>query len=203
VRTGPARLAALDGGALRARARQPRRQHLLDARPRAHRGGQAHPGRVDGNGSALLMEHAEQREQLRDEPALWPNAVDEMLRFDSPVQRTGRIAQRDTEVAGVPVPAGQPVMTLLGGANRDPEVFAEPQRFDVARPNAGEHVAFSSGIHYCLGAGLARMEGEVGLRALLERFPDLAAAGAPHRRATRVLRGYETMPVRLFATASL
>jgi len=149
------------------------------------------------------MEHPEQREQLRDEPALWPNAVDEMLRFDSPVQRTGRIAQRDTEVAGVPVPAGQPVMTLLGGANRDPEVFAEPQRFDVARPNAGEHVAFSSGIHYCLGAGLARMEGEVGLRALLERFPDLAAAGAPHRRATRVLRGYETMPVRLFATASL
>jgi cytochrome P450 len=156
-----------------------------------------------GNGSALLMEHPEQREQLRGEPALWPNAVDEMLRFDSPVQRTGRIAQRDTEVAGVPVPAGQPVMTLLGGANRDPEVFAEPQRFDVARPNAGEHVAFSSGIHYCLGAGLARVEGEVGLRALFERFPDLAAAGAPHRRATRVLRGYETMPVRLFATASL
>jgi cytochrome P450 len=94
-------------------------------------------------------------------------------------------------------------MTLLGGANRDPEVVAEPQRFDVARPNAGEHVAFSSGIHYCLGAGLARMEGEVGLRALFERFPDLAAAGAPHRRVTRVLRGYETMPVRLFATASL
>src|SRR6185312_15061733 len=156
-----------------------------------------------GNGSTLLMEHPEQRERLRDEPALWPNAVDEMLRFDSPVQRTGRIAQCDTEVAGVPVPAGQPVMTLLGGANRDPEVFDDPQRFDVARPNAGEHVAFSSGIHYCLGAGLARMEGEVGLRALFERFPDLAAAGAPHRRATRVLRGYETMPVRLFATASL
>jgi cytochrome P450 len=118
------------------------------------------------------------------------------------VQRTGRVAQRDTEVAGVRVPAGQPVMTLLGGANRDPDVFDEPQRFDVARPNAGEHVAFSSGIHYCLGAGLARMEGEVGLRALFDRFPDLALAGAPHRRVTRVLRGYATMPVRLTATAS-
>jgi len=156
-----------------------------------------------GNGTALLIEHPDQLDRLRAEPALWSNAVDEVLRFDSPVQRTGRVAQRDTELAGVRVPAGQPVMTLLGGANRDPEVFDDPQRFDVARPNAGEHVAFSSGIHYCLGAGLARMEGEVGLRALFERFPDLAAAGAPHRRATRVLRGYETMPVRLFATASL
>ncbi len=156
-----------------------------------------------GNGTALLVEHPDQRERLRAEPTLWPNAVDEMLRFDSPVQRTGRMAQRDTEVAGVPVAAGQPVMTLLGGANRDPDVFAEPQQFDVGRPNAGDHVAFSSGIHYCLGAGLARMEGEVGLRALFERFPDLALAGTPHRRATRVLRGYETMPVRLAATASL
>lgn len=153
-----------------------------------------------GNGTVLLVEHPEQRERLRDEPALWPNAVDEMLRFDSPVQRTGRIAQRDTEVAGVPVAAGQPVMTLLGGANRDPDVFVEPARFDLARPNAAEHLAFSSGIHYCLGAQLARMEGEVGLRALFDRFPDLTLAGTPHRRATRVLRGYETMPVRLGAT---
>jgi cytochrome P450 len=155
-----------------------------------------------GNGTALLIEHPEQHERLRAEPALWTNAVDEVLRFDSPVQRTGRVAQRDTEVAGVRVPAGQPVMTLLGGANRDPDVFDEPQRFDVARPNAGEHLAFSSGIHYCLGAGLARMEGEVGLRALFDRFPDLALAGTPHRRVTRVLRGYETMPVQLAATAS-
>jgi cytochrome P450 len=152
-----------------------------------------------GNGTALLVEHPEQRERLRDEPALWPNAVDEVLRFDSPVQRTGRIAQRHTQVAGVPVPAGKPVMTLLGGANRDPAVFADPQRFDVGRSNAGDHLAFSSGIHYCLGAGLARMEGEVGLRALFGRFPDLAFAGTPRRRATRVLRGYDAMPARLTA----
>jgi cytochrome P450 len=153
-----------------------------------------------GNGTALLVNHPEQRERLRVEPSLWPNAVDEILRFDSPVQRTGRVAHRDTVVAGERVGAGRMVMTLLGGANRDPEVFDEPQRFDVGRANAGEHVAFSSGIHYCLGAGLARMEGEVGLRALFDRFPDLALAGSPHRRPTRVLRGYDAMPVRLTAT---
>ena len=124
-----------------------------------------------------------------------------MLRLDSPVQRTGRVAQRDTVLAGVRVPVGKPVMTLLGGANRDPEVFDEPGRYeDVARPNAGEHLAFSSGIHYCLGAGLARMEGTVGLQALFDRFPDIALAGTPHRRATRVLRG-ESVPVRLSAPA--
>jgi cytochrome P450 len=154
-----------------------------------------------GNGTALLIAHPEQHDRLRAEPALWPNAVDEVLRLDSPVQRTGRVAQRDTLLAGVRVPVGKPVMTLLGGANRDPEVFDEPGRFDVGRPNAGEHLAFSSGIHYCLGAGLARMEGTVGLQALFDRFPDIALAGTPHRRATRVLRGYESVPVRLSAPA--
>ena len=153
-----------------------------------------------GNGTALLVNHPEQLERLRTDPSLWPNAVDEILRFDSPVQRTGRIAHRDTVVAGERVGAGRMVMTLLGGANRDPEVFEDAARFDVGRSNAGEHVAFSSGIHYCLGAGLARMEGEVGLRALFDRFPSLALAGAPHRRRTRVLRGYDAMPVRLAAT---
>ena len=75
------------------------------------------------------------------------------------------------------------------------------QRTTFGRPNAGEHLAFSSGIHYCLGAGLARMEGTVGLQALFDRFPDIALAGTPHRRATRVLRGYESVPVRLSAPA--
>lgn len=153
-----------------------------------------------GNGTALLLAHPDQRERLRTEPALWPNAVDEILRFDPPVERTGRIAHRDTEVAGERVAAGRAVMMLLGGANRDPEKFEDPQRFDVARADAGEHVAFSSGIHYCLGAGLARMEGEVGLRRLFERFPDLTTAGAPRRRSTRVLRGYATLPVRRTAS---
>ncbi|HVL83871.1 MAG TPA: cytochrome P450 [Pseudonocardia sp.] len=147
-----------------------------------------------GNGVALLVEHPDQLALLRADPQRWRGAVDEILRIDPPVQRTGRLAVRDTVVAGERVRAGRAVITLLGGANRDPAVFAEPHRFDVLRENAGEHIAFSSGIHYCLGAGLARMEGEVALRALFERFPDLALARPPHRRPTRVLRGYDAMP---------
>ncbi|WP_214406394.1 cytochrome P450 [Pseudonocardia lacus] len=150
-----------------------------------------------GNGAVLLTSHPDQLAALRAEPEGWPTAVDEMLRIDSPVQRTGRMAVRDTEVAGERVRAGQFVVIMLGGANRDPAVFPEPDRFDVTRANAGDHLAFSSGIHYCLGAALARMEGEVALRALFERFPDLAPAGPPHRRPTRTLRGWDQLPVTL------
>ncbi len=150
-----------------------------------------------GNGAALLAAHPEQLAVLRSDPAGWPNAVEEVLRHDSPVQRTGRIARRDTVVAGERVRAGQIVVLLLGGANHDPAVFADPERFDVTRTDTGNHVAFSTGIHYCLGAGLAKMEGEAGLRALFDRFPDLALAGTPHRRPTRVLRGFDAMPVLL------
>lgn len=150
-----------------------------------------------GNGAALLTSHPDQLARLRADATRWPRAVDEVLRFDSPVQRTGRVALRDTEVAGERMRAGSVVVIMLGGANRDPAVFPDPNTFDVTRANAGEHIAFSGGIHYCLGAGLARMEGEVGLRALFDRFPDLAPTGPPHRRPTRVLRGYDAMPVRL------
>ena len=147
------------------------------------------------NGTRLLFDHPEERERLAADPALWPTAVDEVLRVESPVSRTARRARRDTEVAGEEIPAGSLVVTVLAGANRDPDVFPDPARFDVGRANAREHVAFSSGIHYCLGAALARMEGEVALRALFERFPDLAPAGEARRRPTRILRGYEAMPV--------
>ncbi len=150
-----------------------------------------------GNGVALMIAHPEQRAALRAEPGRWTNAVEEVLRFDSPVQRTGRVAQRDTVLAGEPVPAGRLVMVQLGGANRDPAVFEEPHRFDITRGNADNHIAFSSGPHYCIGAGLARLEGEIGLRALFDRFPDLTLAGTPHRRPTRVLRGFDSIPVRL------
>ena len=150
-----------------------------------------------GNGIALLDAHPEQRRLLREQPDLWGNAVDEVLRHDPPVLLTGRFAARRTTVAGIDLPAGSLVTTLLAGANRDPEVFADPHTFDVARENARDHVAFSAGRHYCLGAALARMEGEVGLRALHERFPDLAVAPGGVRRPTRILRGWETLPVRL------
>jgi cytochrome P450 len=152
-----------------------------------------------GNGTALLLRHPDQLAALRAGDASWATATDEVLRFDPPVQRTARLALHDTEVAGRRVPAGQLVVLVLAGANRDPAVFADPQRFDVTRTDADRHVSFSQGIHYCLGAGLARMEGEIGLRALFEHFPDLALAGPPHRRPTRLLRGFDAMPVTLGA----
>ena len=148
-----------------------------------------------GNAVRLLDQHPDQLRQLQVDPSGWGNAVEEVLRFDSPVQATIRQAYRDTEVDGIRVPKGQPILTYLGGANRDPQVFTDPQRFDVTRANANQHLAFSQGIHFCLGAGLARLEGVVGLRTLYERRPDLRVSGTPVRRNTRVLRGFEHLPV--------
>ena len=139
-----------------------------------------------GNGIALLKQHPEQLQRLQAEPALWPNAVDEILRVDPPVLLTGRLCRADTVVAGVPVQRGEVVTTLLAGANRDPAVFEDPGTFDVGRANARDHVSFSAGMHYCLGAALARMEGEVGLRTLLDRFPDLQLEPGASRRPTRI-----------------
>jgi cytochrome P450 len=149
-----------------------------------------------GNGTVQLVAHPEQLERLRGDASLWPNAVEEVLRYDSPVQRTARVAMAPTRLAGSELGTGQLVVALLGGANRDPAVFDNPHRFDVARANAREHLAFSAGVHYCLGAALARLEGEIGLRTLFERFPELSLAGSPTRRGTRVLRGYDEIPVR-------
>ena len=152
-----------------------------------------------GNGVAVLREHPDQLDLLAREPQHWPNAVDEILRYDPPVLLTGRSAARDTEIAGFAVRKGQLVTTVLAAANRDPEIFTDPNRFDVTRPNAKDHVSFSAGRHFCLGAALARMEGEVGLRLLFERYPDLRPLPGARRRGTRILRGYETLPVRLGA----
>jgi len=154
-----------------------------------------------GNGIALLLEHPDQLQRLREDPGLWPNAVDEILRVDPPVLLTGRLCTADTLVSGVRVRRGEVVTTLLAGANRDPGTFEDPAKFDVARENARDHVSFSAGRHYCLGASLARMEGEVGLRTLLERFPDLELEPGATRRPTRILRGYERLPARLVPSA--
>ena len=155
-----------------------------------------------GNAVMVLMKHRDQLERLTADPSLWANATDEALRYDSPVQTTVRHAAETAEVCGEEVPRGQFVQLMLGGANRDPEVFTDPHVFDVARENAKDHLAFSSGIHYCLGASLARLEGAVALRMLFERFPDLTLAGEPERRQLRVLRGYEHMPVSLVSRTS-
>jgi cytochrome P450 len=154
-----------------------------------------------GNGVAALLANPSQLDVLRAEPSYWENAADEVLRYDSPVQVTARHAAEDTVVAGHPVPRGHFVTLMLGGANRDPGVFADPHRFDVRRDNAREHLGFSAGIHYCLGASLARLEGAVALRMLFDRFPGLALDGQPVRRPLRVLRGFETLPVRVHRAA--
>ena len=150
-----------------------------------------------GNGIRMLINAPDQLAILNDDPSLWPNAVEEILRLDSPVQLTGRVARNDTTVAGMPVRKGDFVVIYLAAANRDPALFDDPHRFDVRRPNAGRHLAFSGGRHFCLGAALARMEGEVGLRRFFTRFPDAQMAGEGSRRDTRVLRGWSRLPVRL------
>jgi cytochrome P450 len=155
-----------------------------------------------GNGVMALLQHPDQLEVLRNDPSLWENAADEVLRWDSPVQATARFAGEDTEICGHPVAKGRFVTLMLAGANRDPAVFPNPHEFDVRRANARDHLGFSAGIHFCLGASLARLEGAVALRKLFERFPDLALDGVPTRRPLRVLRGFEHFPVRPQPTES-
>ena len=153
-----------------------------------------------GNGTIALLDHPDQLEILRGDETVWPNAIEEMLRFESPVQYTGRVAREATEVDGIAIPRGRLVAVLVGGANRDPAMFDEPHRFDVTRANARDHLAFAAGIHYCLGASLARIEGHVALQTLFSRHPDLSVVAAPVRRRTKLLRGYDSIPVRLRAS---
>ncbi|WP_197381613.1 cytochrome P450 [Mycolicibacterium mengxianglii] len=150
-----------------------------------------------GNGIRLLIDTPSQLTLLQQHPEHWPNAVEEILRLDSPVQLSARVARTDTEVAGTRVGRGEMVVLYLAAANRDPAVFEDPHRFDVTRANAGRHLSFSGGRHFCLGAALARAEGEVGLSAFFDRFPDAAVAAPGTRRDTRVLRGWSHLPVRL------
>lgn len=155
-----------------------------------------------GNGIKMLLEAPQHLETLGARPELWPNAVEEILRLESPVQLTGRIVRRDVDVAGTPVRRGDLAVIYLAGANRDPLVFEDPHRFDIERPNANKHLSFSGGRHFCLGAALARAEGEVGLRTFFERYPDARLAGTCARRDTRVLRGWSSLPVALGAARS-
>jgi cytochrome P450 len=150
-----------------------------------------------GNGIRMLLETPEQLKALTARPELWPNAVEEILRLDSPVQLSARVAAKDTDIAGTLVRSGEGVIIYLAGANRDPNVFPDPHRFDIERENAGKHLSFSGGRHFCLGAALARAEGEVGLRTFFERFPDARLAGGGSRRDTRVLRGWSSLPITL------
>ena len=137
-----------------------------------------------GNGAALLFAHPDQRRLLAEDPSLWPNAVDEVLRVDPPVQRTGRRARRSTTVHGVPVAEGEWLVLLLAAANRDPRVFPDPHTFDVTRTNARDHVAFSSGIYFCLGPRSRGWRARSRSRRCSSVFPT-SAPRAPGAAATR------------------
>ncbi len=150
-----------------------------------------------GSGLLALLQHPAERLRLQDNPGLLPAAIEELLRYDGPVQRTGRMAACDTEIGGVPIPKGSLVLGLLGAANRDPAHFADPDRLDLGRDEP-RHLAFGSGIHYCLGAPLARLEAQVAIGTVLRRFPALALAGErPTWRPSSTLRGLEVLPVAL------
>ena len=149
-----------------------------------------------GNGLRLLLDRPEHAARLRDEPGTARAYVEEILRHDSPVQLTSRWSRTDVELVGVRVAAGNEILLLLGAANRDPRRFADPDRFDPDRPD-NQPLSFGGGPHFCLGAALARMEGQVALPMMLTRFPGLRLAAEPTRRDRLTLRGYEHLPVRL------
>jgi cytochrome P450 len=149
-----------------------------------------------GNGVLALLDHPDQWEALRADPhTMAPRVVEEVLRYDPPVQRTGRFALEPLELDGRPVHRDQFVVTLLGGANRDPEVYDRPHVFDIHRGDEPDHLAFSSGIHYCLGQPLARLEATLAFAMLAERLPGLRRAGPVRRRNATTIRGPLRLPV--------
>ncbi len=145
-----------------------------------------------GNGTVALLRNRDQWDRLERDPGLAASAVEELLRYDGPVHVTARVATQPSEVGGVPVEQGQTVLVHLAAANRDPERFTDPDALDVARPDV-QHLTFSHGIHYCLGAALARLEGQEVFKALPQRFPKLELAAEPVHRDHFVLRGYQAI----------
>ncbi len=149
-----------------------------------------------GNGMGALLGNPDEQQKLWADPALLPSAVDEMLRWDSPVQLDVRTALEPAELLGEPVDAGTRVVTLLGAANRDPDQFTDPDRFDISR-DEGTPMSFASGIHYCLGANLSRAEGQEVFGALINHCASVELDGELKRRNRMTLRGFEAMPVKV------
>jgi pimeloyl-[acyl-carrier protein] synthase len=149
-----------------------------------------------GNGTLALLRHPEELRRLRDNPGLIASAVEELLRYDGPVQRTARIASTDVTIGDRSIPKGAMVMPFIGAADRDPAGFPEPDRLDLARAD-NRHIAFGLGIHFCLGAPLARVEGQIAIGTLVRRLPKLALEVAqPEYRQSLTLRGLKALPVR-------
>jgi cytochrome P450 len=148
-----------------------------------------------GNGTLALLRHPDQLRRLREQPELIGSAVEELLRFDGPVQRTARIPSEDVTIGGQAIAKGEMVMPFIGAADRDPAQFPEPDRLDIGRTD-NRHIAFGWGIHFCLGAPLARLEGQIAIGTLVRRLPRLAlATDAPVFRQSLTLRGLTALPV--------
>ncbi len=151
-----------------------------------------------GNGVLALLRNRDQLRRLQNDPALIPGAIEEFLRYDSPVQMSRRITLTEIEVDGRTIEKGAFCALVLASANRDPARFGDDaDRLDVGRPDAHQHLSFGGGVHYCLGAALARLEGQVAIGSLLSRFPDLEMAGEPSYNGRLNLRGLELFPVAL------
>jgi cytochrome P450 len=150
-----------------------------------------------GNGMYTLLKNPEQTRELREQPELTRSAVEELLRYESPVQFTARVLKEDMEICGQLVRKGWTVQCMLGAANRDPKQFKEPNQLDLKRLN-NQHLAFSAGLHACIGAQLARVEGQVAIRNLVQRFPNMKLSGPrPEWAPTFGLRGLKTLSVTL------
>ncbi len=145
-----------------------------------------------GNGMLALMSNPYQLQLLRDDPSLVESAVRELLRYDPPVQLDGRRVSVDVQLGGRRLQAGQFLVAVIGAANRDPEVFKKPDTLDIRRTGTS-HLSFGRGIHYCLGAPLAEMEGRIAFRAILRKFPSLRMVSEPVRRTQTVLRGLKEL----------
>ncbi|PGH45480.1 cytochrome P450 [Micromonospora sp. WMMA1996] len=154
-----------------------------------------------GNGLVALLDHPDAAATLREHPEFAPGYVDELLRYDSPVQLTSRMSTEPSRHGDLDLPPESWVIVMLGAANRDPRRYPEPARFDPWRPQI-HPLSFGAGPHYCLGAALARLEAQVAFPLLLRRLPGLALAGAPERRVRLTLRGYATLPVTVGREAS-
>jgi len=148
-----------------------------------------------GNGTLALLRHPEELRRLREDPGLIVTAVEELLRYDGPVQRTARIPSEDVTIGGRTIPKGDMVMPFIGAADRDPAQFPDPERLDITRTE-NRHIAFGWGIHFCLGAPLARVEGQIAINTLVSRLPKLAlATDRPEFRQSLTLRGLTSLPV--------
>jgi pimeloyl-[acyl-carrier protein] synthase len=148
-----------------------------------------------GNGTLALLRHPDELRRLRENPPLIGSAVEELLRYDGPVQRTARIPSVAVTIGGRTIEAGELVMPFIGAADRDPAHFPDPDRLDIARSD-NRHIAFGLGIHFCLGAPLARLEGQIAINTLVRRLPKLAlATDRPEYRQSLTLRGLKTLPV--------